>query len=243
MFKDQVVLVTGGSRGIGFAIAKAFHEQGARLAVIHSGRGELPAELSARLGEDFREYACNVADFDGARAAVEAVVRDFGTVDVLVNSAGITKDALMLSMKEADFDQVIDVNLKGTFNFMKQVYPVMMKKRSGKIINLSSIVGLKGNKGQSNYSASKAGVIGLTKSIAMELASRGINVNAIAPGFIETDMTAQVSEKTKEEMVGAIPMKRKGTSEDVASACLFLASANASYITGQVLVVDGGLSL
>ncbi|KAF5055702.1 3-oxoacyl-[acyl-carrier-protein] reductase [Proteiniclasticum sp. QWL-01] len=242
MFKDQVVLVTGGSRGIGLETAKAFHREGARVAIIHSGR-ELPQEVRDLLSDSFREFACDVSDFAAAGETVAEVVKVFGTIDVLINCAGITRDGLMLSMKEADFDQVIDVNLKGTFNFMKHLYPILMKKRSGKIINLSSIVGLKGNKGQANYAASKAGVLGLTKSVAMELASRNINVNAIAPGFIETDMTQNISEKAKEEMVGAIPMKRKGTPADVAKACLFLASDAASYITGQVLVIDGGLSL
>ncbi len=243
MFNNKVVLVTGGSRGIGLETAKAFYENGAKVAVVHSGRGELSDELKALLGDNFREFACDVANFDEAAKTVAAVVEAMGSVDILVNCAGITKDTLLLSMKESDFDQVIDVNLKGTFNFMKQVYPLMMRKRWGKIINMSSIVGITGNKGQANYSASKAGVIGLTKSVALELASRGINVNAVAPGFIETDMTNNISEKAKDEMVGAIPMKRKGTAADVANLCVFLASDNASYITGQVIVVDGGLSL
>ena len=243
MFDNKVVLVTGGSRGIGLACAKAFYEQGARVAVVHSGRGALSAEVQQLLSDNFREYACDVSNFEEAAQTVAKVCADLGALDVLVNCAGITKDTLLLSMKEADFDAVLDVNLKGTFNFMKQAYPIMMRKRSGKIINLSSIVGIHGNKGQANYSASNAGVIGLTKSVAMELASRGINVNAVAPGFIETDMTGNISEKAKEEMVGAIPMKRKGTPEDVANLCLFLASDQASYITGQVIVVDGGLSL
>lgn len=243
MFKEKVVLITGGSRGIGFATAKAFHENGARVAVIHSGRGQLSEELKSLLGDDFREFACDVADFNQAGAAVAGVVEAFGTVDVLVNCAGITRDTLMLSMKEADFDQVIDVNLKGTFNFMKQVYPIMMKKRSGKIINMSSIVGLHGNKGQANYSASKAGVIGLTKSVAQELATRGVNVNAVAPGYIETEMTDKISDKAKEAMLAAIPMKRQGQPEEIANICLFLASEQAAYITGQVIVVDGGLTI
>ncbi len=243
MFKDQVVLITGGSRGIGLACAKAFHQEGARVAIIHSGKGPLSEEVSALLSEEFKAFPCNVADFDDASKTVKDVTEAFGTIDVLINCAGITRDGLFLSMKEADFDQVIDVNLKGTFNFMKPVYPIMMKKRSGRIITLSSIVGLSGNKGQANYSASKAGVIGLTKSVALELASRGITVNAIAPGFIETDMTQKIPEKALTEMVNAIPMKRKGAPEDIASACLYLASDAASYITGQVLVIDGGLSL
>lgn len=243
MFKDKVVLITGGSRGIGFETAKAFHEEGAKVLVIHSGRGELREELTHRLGDDFKEHACNVADFTEVGAAVDIAVELFGTVDILINCAGITKDTLMLSMKEADFDQVIDVNLKGTFNFMKQVYPIMMRKRSGKIISMSSIIGLHGNKGQANYAASKAGVIGLTKSVAQELASRGVNVNAVAPGFIETEMTNKIPEKAREAMLDAIPMKRQGTPEDIANLCLFLASDKASYITGQVIVVDGGLSV
>ena len=243
MFNDKVVLITGGSRGIGLATAIAFYKQGATVAVIHSGRGELSLELTALLSDKFKEFSCDVSNFEQVGQTVAKVCEVFGTVDILINCAGITKDTLLLSMKESDFDQVIDVNLKGTFNFMKQVYPLMMRKRSGKIINMSSIVGIHGNKGQANYSASKAGVIGLTKSVAMELASRGINVNAVAPGFIETDMTGNISEKAKDEMVGAIPMKRKGTPEDIANICLFLASDQASYITGQVIVVDGGLSL
>lgn len=243
MFEDKVVLVTGGSRGIGLETARAFYEKGAKVAVVHSGKGERTQAFSNLLGDNFKEFACDVRDFEEAGKTVARVEDAFGTIDILINSAGITKDGLMLSMKEADFDQVIDVNLKGTFNFMKHVYPIMMKKRSGKIINLSSIVGIKGNKGQANYAASKAGVIGLTKSVAMELASRNINVNAVAPGFIETDMTEKISQKAKEEMVGAIPMKRTGTARDVAQVCLFLASEAASYMTGQVLTVDGGLSL
>lgn len=243
MFNDKVVLVTGGSRGIGLATAKAFYGQGAAVAIVHSGRGELSLELKALLGDKFKEFPCDVSNFEQVGQTVAKICEVFGSVDVLVNCAGITKDTLLLSMKESDFDQVIDVNLKGTFNFMKQIYPLMMRKRSGKIINMSSIVGIHGNKGQANYSASKAGVIGLTKSVAMELASRGINVNAVAPGFIETDMTGNISEKAKDEMVSAIPMKRKGTPADIANICLFLASDQASYITGQVIVVDGGLSL
>lgn len=243
MFNNKVVLVTGGSRGIGLATAKAFYEQGAAVAVIHSGRGELSEEVKGLLGDKFVEFACDVSSLEQVGATVAKVCEQLGSVDVLVNCAGITKDTLLLSMKESDFDQVIDVNLKGTFNFMKAIYPIMMKKRQGKIINMSSIVGLHGNKGQANYSASKAGVIGLTKSVALELASRGINVNAVAPGFIETDMTSSISEKAKEEMVGAIPMKRKGTPQDIANVCLFLASEQASYITGQVIVIDGGLTI
>ncbi len=243
MLKDKVVLVTGGSRGIGFETARAFHKEGAKVIVIHSGRGELSEELNRLLGDDFKEHACNVANFQEAGAAVDKAVEYFGTVDVLVNCAGITRDTLMLSMKEADFDQVIDVNLKGTFNFMKHVYPVMMRKRGGKIINMSSIVGLHGNKGQANYSASKAGVIGLTKSVAQELASRGVNVNAVAPGFIETEMTDSIPEKARTAMLESIPMKRQGQPQDIANVCLFLASDQAAYITGQVIVVDGGLSI
>lgn len=243
MFKDKVVLITGGSRGIGLETAKAFRDEGARVLVIHSGRGELSQELKGLLGDDFKEHACNVADYAEAGVAVEKAVALFGTVDVLINCAGITRDTLMLSMKEADFDQVIDVNLKGTFNFMKQVYPIMMRRRSGKIINMSSIVGLHGNKGQANYSASKAGVIGLTKSVAQELASRGVNVNAVAPGFIETEMTDSIPEKARTAMLDAIPMKRQGQPQDIANLCLFLASDKAAYITGQVIVVDGGLSI
>lgn len=236
-------MITGGSRGIGLETAKAFRKEGAKVFVVHSGRGELSEELKSLLGEDFKEHACNVASFTEAGAAVEKAVELFGTVDVLINCAGITRDTLLLSMKEADFDDVIDVNLKGTFNFMKQVYPIMMRKRAGKIINMSSIVGLHGNKGQANYSASKAGVIGLTKSVAQELASRGVNVNAVAPGFIETEMTDRIPEKARTAMLDAIPMKRMGQPKDIADICLFLASDKAAYITGQVIVADGGLSI
>ncbi len=246
MFKDKTVIVTGGSRGIGATIAETFASNGAKVAVVYSGNTEAAESVRESIvnnGGICEIYKCDIADFEATGKLVEEVKKTFGSVDVLINNAGIVRDKLVLAMKEADFDDVIDVNLKGTFNMMKHVYPIMAKQRSGKIISLSSIVGIGGNKGQANYAASKAGIIGLTKSVAKELASRGVNVNAIAPGYITTEMTDKLSEKVQEEILNSIPMSRKGTPQDIADLALFLASDKAAYITGQVIVCDGGMSL
>lgn len=239
-------IVTGASRGIGKAIALKLAALGANVAVVYAGNADKAAETVAEienLGVKAKSYACNVAEFESAKNLVSAVIEDFGGIDILVNNAGITKDALVLSMKEEDFDKVIDVNLKGTFNMVKSTYSHFMKKRHGRIVNISSIVGLNGNAGQANYSASKAGVIGLTKSVAKELAARGVTVNAVAPGFIATDMTDAMPEKAKEAVLGSIPMKRVGTGEDIANAVAFLVSDEAAYITGEVIRVDGGMAI
>jgi len=244
VLKGKVAVVTGGSRGIGRAICEKFAENGADVAFIYSGSAEKAGELKAKLlsfGVKAEAYRCNVADFSEVGETFKRITADFGTVDILVNNAGITRDKLLLSMREQDFDEVLDVNLKGFFNTIKQVYPIMAKKRVGKIINISSVSGLIGNPGQANYSASKAGVIGLTKTVAKELASRGVCCNAIAPGFIRTDMTAAFTEKN--ELVSSIPMGRMGLPEEVASLALFLASPGSDYITGEVIRIDGGLAM
>jgi len=244
VLKGKVAVITGGSRGIGRAICEKFAENGASVAFLYSGSAEKAAELKSQLlssGVNANAYKCNVADFKEVTDTFKQIVADFGTVDILVNNAGITKDKLMLAMREQDFDDVLDVNLKGVFNTIKQVYPLMAKKRAGKIINISSVSGLIGNAGQANYSASKAGVIGLTKTVARELASRGVCCNAIAPGFISTDMTAAFTEENA--LVGSIPLGRMGRPEEVANLALFLASNSSDYITGEVIRIDGGLAM
>jgi len=244
VLKGKVAVVTGGSRGIGRAICEKFAGNGAAIAFIYSGNAEKAEELKMRLislGVKAKAYKCNVADFKEVAETFKQILGDFETVDILVNNAGITKDKLMLAMREQDFDDVLDVNLKGIFNTIKQVYPVMAKKRAGKIINISSVSGLMGNAGQANYSASKAGVIGLTKTVARELASRGVCCNAIAPGFISTDMTAAFTEENA--LVGSIPLGRMGKPEEVANLALFLASNSSDYITGEVIRIDGGLAM
>ena len=244
MLNGKIAVVTGGSRGIGRAICEKFAENGASIAFLYSGNTEKAEELKAKLassGTKCEAYKCNVASFADVTETFKQIVKDFGTVDILVNNAGITKDKLMLAMKEQDFCDVIDVNLKGMFNTVKQVYPIFAKKKAGKIINISSIAGIIGNSGQANYAAAKAGVIGLTKSAAKELASRGVCCNAIAPGFIKTDMTAAFGEGNP--LVDSIPQKRMGTPEDVAALALFLASSGSDYITGEVIRVDGGLAM
>lgn len=236
----KVALVTGGSRGIGRAIAGALHDQGARVAVL--GRDLARAEATAaELGDRAMAVAADVGRADEAAKAVEAVEQQLGPVDILVNNAGLTRDGLLARMSEADWDAVLDANLKGAFLLMKAVTRGMMKRRWGRIINITSVVGLTGNPGQANYAASKAGLIGLTKSIARELASRNVLVNAVAPGFIDTDMTRALTDQQREALQAQIPLGRLGDSEDVAGAVLFLASDLAQYITGQVLVVDGGM--
>lgn len=243
--EGKTALITGASRGIGRAIALAFAKEGANLAVIFAGNAQAADEVcqqASLLGVQAKAYQCDVADFDRAKQTVQAVQKDFGGVDILVNNAGITRDGLVYTMKEADFDAVLDTNLKGAFNFIKHCYPIFVKKRAGKIINISSVSGLMGNGGQANYSASKAGLIGLTKSVARELAGRGICCNAIAPGFIETDMTAGI-DKEENPLAGVIPLKRMGRPEEIAHLAVFLAGSGSDYITGEVIRVDGGLAM
>lgn len=237
----RTVLVTGGSRGIGRAVCDAFAEQGDNVAFFYAGNAEKAAQAEKELcakGIKAKAYCCNVADFESVSAAFSEVIKDFGTVNILVNNAGITRDKLTLMMSPEDFEDVVDVNLKGSFHLIKQVYPYMMRARSGRIINISSISGLMGNAGQANYAASKAGIIGLTKSIAKELAARGVTCNAIAPGFIQTDMTENLAGS---DLVKSIPARRMGTPQEVAQLCVFLASDAAAYITGEVIRIDGGL--
>lgn len=243
MLKGKTAVVTGGSRGIGRAICLKFAENGADIAFLYAGNTqkaeETLQELTA-LGVKAKAYQCNVADAEQAAATVKEIAKEFGGIHILVNNAGITRDKLVPMMKPADFDAVIDTNLKGAFYMTKGVYPLFLKQKGGKIINISSVAGLIGNPGQTNYSASKAGLIGLTKSVAKELASRGVCCNAIAPGFIATEMTENLSEQN--QLKDSIPMKRFGAAEDVAKLALFLASAESDYITGEVIRIDGGLA-
>ncbi len=239
-------VVTGSSRGIGKAIALKLASLGANIAVVYAGNAEKAAQTVTEieaLGVKAKAYVCDVSDFESAKALVAEVIADFGGIDILVNNAGIIRDGLVLSMKEDDFDRVINVNLKGSFNMIKNTYQHFMKKRRGRIINISSVVGINGNAGQANYASAKAGIIGLTKSVAKELAARNVTVNAVAPGYIETDMTNSMPEKAKEAVISAIPMKRVGQGEDIANAVAFLASDEASYITGVILKVDGGMAI
>ena len=245
-FTDKNVLVTGGTRGIGRAIVEAFAEAGARVAFTYRSSTEEAEALRQALADRGTEalvFQGDAADAGAAQQAVGGVLDAWGRLDVLVSNAGITRDNLMLRMSEDDWDAVIDTNLKSVFNFAKAAYRPMMKQRGGKIINISSIVGVTGNPGQTNYAASKAGIIGFTKSLAKELGSRGITVNVVAPGYVETDMTAALPEQAREAMLGAIPLKRPGAPPDIAGAVLFLASSAADYITGHVLHVDGGLAM
>jgi 3-oxoacyl-[acyl-carrier protein] reductase len=244
LLEGKVVIITGASRGIGKGIAELFAQQGANVAFTYSSSKEsadaLEQELAAT-GIKAKGYQSNAANFDEAQKLVEEVIKEFGTVDVLINNAGITKDNLLMRISEEDFDKVIEVNLKSVFNMTKAVQRIMLKNRAGSIINMSSVVGVKGNAGQSNYAASKAGILGFTKSIALELGSRNIRCNAIAPGFIETEMTAKLNEDVVQGWRDSIPLKRGGSTIDVANACLFLASDMSAYITGQTLNVDGGM--
>jgi 3-oxoacyl-[acyl-carrier protein] reductase len=241
-FKDKVVVITGGTRGIGLAITTHFAQQGARLAVIGTRAASVdPIVQQFSADHDIKGYALDVSNRDATDETFKKILTDFGKIDILVNNAGITRDTLLMRMKEEDWDSVIDINLKGTFNCIKAVSRAMMKARYGRIINISSIVGLTGNAGQANYSASKAGLLGLTKSVAKELASRNITVNAVAPGYIATEMTNAISDEAKEAFIKNIPLAREGQGEDVASLIAFLASDGASYITGQTVNVDGGL--
>lgn len=244
MLNGKIAVVTGGSRGIGRAVCFKLAQQGADIALIYannSEKAEAVVQEIAALGVRAKAYACKVESFTEAADTVAQIVKDFGRIDILVNNAGITRDKLMLSMKEVDFDDVINVNLKGVYNMIRQVYPLFARQKSGKIVNVSSVSGLIGNAGQVNYSASKAGIIGLTKSVARELASRGICCNAVAPGFVQTDMTEKFTEN--ESLISSIPMKRMGQPEEVASLVAFLVSDQANYITGEVIRVDGGLAM
>ncbi|MEG1870492.1 MAG: 3-oxoacyl-[acyl-carrier-protein] reductase [Peptostreptococcaceae bacterium] len=244
MFKGKNVVVTGGSRGIGKAIALEFGSQGANVVINYVSsdvEAKKVAEEIMRLGGNAIIIKGDVSKFGDGKKLIDETINVFGSIDILVNNAGVTKDGLMMRMKEEDFDRVLEINLKGVFNVCKAVLSPMIKQRSGRIINISSVVGVIGNAGQANYAASKAGVIGLTKSIAKEVGSRGITVNAIAPGFIKSDMTEVLSDKVKEGMLNVIPLGKFGTAEDVANTVAFLASEGANYITGQVINVDGGM--
>ena len=244
LLEGKTAIITGATRGIGKGIALTFARQGANVAFTYSSSDEaaiaLENELTA-LGVKAKSYKSNAADFNEAQHLTDQVLTFFGTVDILINNAGITKDNLLMRMSESDFDQVMDVNLKSVFNMTKAVQKTMLKNRNGVIINMSSVVGVKGNAGQANYAASKAGIIGFSKSIALELGSRNIRCNVVAPGFIETEMTAKLGEETVKGWTDAIPLKRGGTPEDIANTCVFLASDMATYITGQVINVDGGM--
>lgn len=242
----KTAIVTGASRGIGKAIALKFADLGANVAFMHVGDGEKAEETVKELeakGIKAKAYECDVSDFEASKQLVADIIEEFGEVHILVNNAGIVRDGLILSMKESDFDAVINVNLKGTFNMTKSIYQHFMKKRRGRIINISSIVGITGNAGQANYASAKAGIIGLTKSVAKELGSRNVTANAIAPGFIRTDMTDGMPEKAREAALASIPLKRPGEVEDIANTAAFLASDEASYITGEVIRVDGGMAI
>lgn len=244
MLKDKVAIVTGASKGIGRAIAINFAKEGAKVVLNYrsddNGAQEVLKEIENSGGVALLHRG-DVSDFSVAEDLIKFCIEKFSRIDILVNNAGITRDTLLLRMKEEDFDSVINVNLKGSFNCVKHASSFMIKQKYGKILNISSVIGLIGNVGQINYAASKAGIIGMTKSLAKELGSRGINVNAIAPGFIETDMTSILEDKTKETIMSHIPLKRMGSVEDVSNLAVFLASDLASYITGQVITVDGGM--
>lgn len=244
LLKGKVALITGASRGIGRAIAQRFAQEGAHVAFTYLSsveKGQALEEELRTFGGNVKGYRSDASDYKAAEDLIAAVIADFGTVDVLVNNAGITKDGLLMRMSEEQWDSVITVNLKSVFNLTKAVIKPMMKARAGSIINLTSVVGIRGNAGQANYAASKAGIIGFTKSVALELGSRNVRSNAIAPGFIETEMTGEINEKAVEEWKQQIPLKRGGQPEEVADACVFLASDLSRYITGQVLQVDGGM--
>ena len=244
LLKGKTVIVTGASRGIGKGIALTLAKNGANIAFTYSKSVEAANNLLKEIsnfGVKCKSYQSNAANFEESKTLVENILNDFESFDVLINNAGITKDNLLMRMSEEDFDKVIEVNLKSVFNMVKACQSVFLKQRSGSIINISSIVGLKGNPGQSNYAASKAGIIGFSKSIALELGSRNIRSNVIAPGFIETEMTSELSEDIVKKWIEGIPLKRGGKPEDVANLCLFLSSDLSSFITGQVINVDGGM--
>lgn len=245
LLEGKTAIVTGAARGIGKAIAVRFAGEGCNIAftdlAIDDNAKATEHEIAA-LGVKVKAYASNAADFEGTHTVVNEIVKDFGRIDILVNNAGITRDGLMMRMSEQQWDSVINVNLKSAFNFIHALTPVMMKQKAGSIINMSSVVGVHGNAGQANYSASKAGMIGLAKSVARELGSRGIRANAIAPGFIITEMTHRLSDEVRDEWIKQIPLRRGGKPEDVADVALFLASDLSSYVTGQVIQIDGGMN-
>lgn len=244
MIKGKTAIITGASRGIGRAIALKFAAEGANVAIIYSGNDQKAEEVAneaQKCNVSAKKYKCNVSSFDECKETVKQIMSDFGGIDILVNNAGITRDKLVLQLKENDFDDVVDINLKGAFNMIKHCVSPLIKKRYGKIINISSVSGIMGNAGQANYSASKAGIIGLTKSVARELAGRNICCNAIAPGFIETDMTE--SFKENEKILESIPLSRMGKPDEVANLALFLADETSDYITGEVIRIDGGLAI
>jgi len=239
----KVALITGGARGIGLEIASTLAEAGARIAIVDVDAGSAQAAAAGLPGDGHAGSACDVSDPEQSQAALEASEKEVGPIDILVNNAGITRDNLLLRMKDQEFDQVIAVNLKGAFNFTRAAARGMMKRRDGAILNIASVVGIMGNAGQVNYAASKAGLIGMTKSVARELASRGVRCNAIAPGFIRTPMTDALSEAQVADLLGRIPLGDLGTTADVAAAARFLVGPGARYITGQVLAVDGGMAM
>ena len=246
MLENKVALVTGAGRGIGRAIAIALAIEGAEVVVNYNGSEERAQEVKQTIEENGGKasiYKCNVSDFEACEAMIKDIVKEHGRLDILVNNAGITKDGLIMKMKEEDFDSVLNVNLKGTFNTIRHSARQMLRQKSGKIINISSVSGILGNAGQANYAASKAGVIGLTKTMARELGSRGITVNAIAPGFVDTEMTGVLSEEIRENACKQIILGRFGKPEDIANTAVFLASDKADYITGQVISVDGGMNV
>ena len=246
MLNGKTAVITGGSRGIGKAIALRMAESGADVAIVYAGNETAATETCEQIrqqGVKAASFRCDISNFEETRELVNSILTEFGGIDILVNNAGIVKDSLLLSMKEADFDQVIATNLKGSFNMIKHTYRQFMKKRSGRIINITSVSGITGNAGQANYTSAKAGLIGLTKTVARELASRNVTCNAIAPGFIDTDMTAVMGDKIKETAIAAIPLKRMGTPRDIANLAAFLADDEAGYITGEVIKIDGGLCM
>ncbi len=247
MLKEKVAVVTGGSRGIGRAIAFKMAENGANVAVVYAGNEQAANDTCTQITSKYpvtaKAYRCDVSDFDATKELTAQILEDFGGIDILVNNAGIVHDNLILRMDEQDFDAVINTNLKGAFHMIKHCYSHFMKKRSGKIINITSVIGIMGNAGQANYASAKAGLIGLTKTVAKELAGRNVTCNAIAPGFIATEMTEALNDKVKESTLAAVPLKRMGTPEDIANLAVFLASEQSSYITGEVIKVDGGMCM